>query len=306
MTRSRFVHAAWLLVAASSLMVGCGKSEPAAAGRPAGQGAEAVAPQPPSPGDQAAAKAQALLRQGQVTQARDVAKEALKRYPEHVGLHRVYQDALRAMGNQTQALKQEYAELLASHPDSSLFEYLAGRSVFLEDPVEAERHFRKGIELDPGFLWNYLALGSLRSRNGDNFAAIQTYEKALKRFPNSANLYFNLAEAHYNIGSHRSALEAARKAVALDPNYALAYELMARVHLARGVNDQAKQAAQRALALDPKLGGANLVMAEVLLKEGKTAEARAYAQKALAAGQELPLDLKLKLQLEVPPAPSNK
>ena len=303
MSSSMLRYRVLVLVVAASLAAACGKTEPAGAERPAGKVAQAEKARPGTPEDDVVARATELLRRGEAEKARDLAREALNTHPDHIGLHRVYQDALRAMGGQEQALKKEYADLLAQHPNASLYQYLAGRSVFLENPVEAEQHFRKGIELDPGFLWNYLALGSLRSRNGDNFAAIQTYEKALKRFPNSANLYFNLAEAHFTIGSHRSALEAAKKAVEIDPNYALAYELMARVHLARGVNDEAMKAARQALAIDPKLGGANMVMAEALLKSGKNDEARAYAQKALSAGQDLPLDLKLKLQLEVPPQP---
>ncbi len=280
----------------------CSKSEPQSGEGATVQSVGAKGSAPMSVEDETALKASELLKRGEAEKARDLARDALKNHPEHIDLHRVYQDAMRALEHQD-ALKKEYVALLDKHPNSALYEYLAGRSVILEDPVDAEMHFRKGIERDPAFLWNYLALGALRSRNGDNFAAIQTYEKALERFPKSADLYFNLAEANYSIGAHRNALEAAEKAVNLDPDHALATELIAKVHLARGVNDEAARAAKRALAIDPDLGGANRVMAEVLLKDGNVDVARKYALKALEAGEDLPLPLRLKLQLEVPSQP---
>lgn len=86
----------------------------------------------------------------------------LQRVPDSVDVHRVYQDLWRG---DRDSVRAEYASLLASHPRSAMYHYLAGRLESVAS-VQAQRSYRAALELDPNYGPAYRALGYHASMRG--------------------------------------------------------------------------------------------------------------------------------------------
>jgi superkiller protein 3 len=231
-----------------------------------------------------------------VTGALELLKKELATHPDEIALHREYQDTMRAAG-QVAALRGEYEARQKAQPDSALSHYLYGRSIILESPREAEAAFKKALDLDPKFLWAYLGLGTVHSMAGDNFAAVQTYESALKYYPDSADVYFNLADALHEIGALPKALEAAERAIKLRPDFAAAYVIIGRSQLEQQDMTSARTSLEKALSLNPDLAKAHVAMAQLEAKKGDLEAAKRHGSRAVQLGEPLPDALKTQLGL---------
>jgi len=91
----------------------------------------------------------------------------------------------------------------------------------LQKPAEAERSYRKAIEVDDGFAEAHNNLGLLLRDKGDDAAAIQELSKATEADPKLASAQQNLALALEDAGQAAEAAKAYEKAVALAPKDAL-------------------------------------------------------------------------------------
>lgn len=249
------------------------------------------------------AKARALKAEGKLDEARELLAQAATGSLDDVTLHREYQDLLRAT-HKVEEGRAFYQKRLDENKASANAWYLYGRSLIREAPAEAEVAFRKALELNDGLEWAWLGLGTVQSLRNDGFAAVQVYEKALERFPQSANVYFNLADARKNIGALRTGLEAGEKAVQLDPSLAKAWELIGLIQQQQGDGSSARKSLERALSVDPSLPISHLALAEVLVNAGELEQARTHAQAGVALGKPLTDALKLKFPelASTPPA----
>ncbi len=247
-----------------------------------------------------------LLDQGKRTEAVARLRSELEKDPDNIGLHRLYQDTLRAMG-ESDRLQKEYQARLLKAPDDALAHYLYGRALILERTREAQDEFKKAVELDPNFLWGYLGLSSAMKMNDDKFEAVQALEQGMKHIPDSPLLYLNLADVRYSMKLYREAIEAADKCIKLDPSLPEPYETAGFSYLMQGDDTNARKYLERALKLAPQRAGAHLGLAHVYLNKGDTATAKKYALQAKRLGREIPADLAKALGLnEKPEASSGK
>ena len=100
-------------------------------------------------------------------------EQARRGQPDDVEAHRFYQNSLDDEGNA--AAVEAYKALAAEHPDSAMYQYLAGR-LLRDGSPEAEALFRKALELDPEFAYAHLALGYLLAGRGELEPALEYYD----------------------------------------------------------------------------------------------------------------------------------
>jgi tetratricopeptide (TPR) repeat protein len=103
-----------------------------------------------------------------------LARSSLERAPNAVDVHRAYQDLWPA--GRRDALRQEYATLLAAHPRSPMHHYLVGR--LAEDGSdEAASHYNAALALDRAYAPVFRALGYHEIVRGRWVEALAQYER---------------------------------------------------------------------------------------------------------------------------------
>ncbi|HTA86642.1 MAG TPA: winged helix-turn-helix domain-containing protein [Silvibacterium sp.] len=138
--------------------------------------------------------------------------------------------------------------------------YLRGMYIWYSGGDEAERYFRKAIELEPDYApgWSglaaYFGAATMGGKLDPRLSVPQQRAAALK----AVQLDDSLAEAHLSLaGAYmcdlniQSALSETDRAIQLKPSFANAYHLRARLELALNRNAEAIEAQRTAMELDP-------------------------------------------------------
>jgi TolB-like protein/tetratricopeptide (TPR) repeat protein len=118
------------------------------------------------------------------------------------------------------------------------------------DKKNAEKSFKKAIELTPNYAMTYMWYGSLIQQTGDVGGAHDLFEKAFELDPKSPIAAFNVASCYYMIGNESKAMELFSTIINNDPYYPGAYILAGDVLYNRGRLDEAIPMYYRALELD--------------------------------------------------------
>ncbi len=110
-------------------------------------------------------------------------------------------------------------------------------------------HFKKAIELRPGYADAYHNMANIYWRLGDLNTAIANYEKAQEFNPNIWQTCQNLGILYFEIGEHEKALEQMERAVQLNPNDANLYANLAKMYAKLGEEEKAQNAAAKSQQL---------------------------------------------------------
>jgi len=163
--------------------------------------------------------------------------------------------------------------------------------------TEAERHFRKAIELDPTFAlaWTGLADALLQQTEyagRPKDAGLRDAETAVDR---AMELDPNLAEGWAvagNIAGHRlqpeQAEEMLRRAITLNPNYAPAHHWLSYTLLRLGRRDEVLALAERAVVLDPLSPVINNWLGWARMNVGRIDDALAAYKQAIEIDPKMP------------------
>ena len=116
---------------------------------------------------------------------------------------------------------------------------------------EAEKFYRKAIEIEPNFFKPYSNLSLALKDQGKLEEAIEVANKALKLQPSSAEVYNNLGILFQELGEPGKAIEAFKKALIIKPNYAAAYDNMGSALRDQGQFKQAEAAYCKAILIRP-------------------------------------------------------
>lgn len=157
----------------------------------------------------------------------------------HLELHRDPGEALRWL-------------TLAAHvapEDPGVRGMLADAYLAVGKGGEAEREFRRSLELFEwaGELW--LGLGTALAQQGKLAEAVPAFAEAAKRLPGRADVQRGLGGALLALGRGDDAATALRKALELEPTDGRAQLELARAYAAAGRRDEARAQAARARAL---------------------------------------------------------
>jgi tetratricopeptide (TPR) repeat protein len=106
--------------------------------------------------------------------------------------------------------------------------YYTGRNYFdLSDYNNAEKYFKKALDLDPDYLDPYLGLSNIKINQNKPDQALEFVEKALTLYPDSGMAHLNysivLAQLHNSVKSKSEVYKAARLAPVLVMNYGMQF-----------------------------------------------------------------------------------
>jgi TolB-like protein len=131
-----------------------------------------------------------------------------------------------------------------------------------DDGLLAKVHYRKAIELDPGFARPYAGLALTYTREltegwgtSVDESLEQAYDlaqKALQLDPSIPQLYFAMSQVKLFQRDHRAAIEHIEKAITLNSSYADGYALMAWILQFAGRPQEGLGFMQRAMRLNPR------------------------------------------------------
>jgi tetratricopeptide (TPR) repeat protein len=172
--------------------------------------------------------------------------------------------------------------VLAADPDSWAGHHNLG--VFLAEQGrsdEALAHFRRAVEIRPGYARAQYNLGAALREKGQTDEAIVHLQRAVDIQPDYVEAHNSLARA---LGQRREwdgAMEHLQRSLAIDSDQAEAHNNLANVLWNMGRLREAAAEYEEALALHPDYAAAHFNLGEVLREVGATREAMAHYRRAL-------------------------
>jgi predicted O-linked N-acetylglucosamine transferase (SPINDLY family) len=146
---------------------------------------------------------------------------------------------------------------------------------------EANRCYRRAVELNPKFAQAHHNLGVVSGERGAIEEAIVHYRRALAAAPRHAEALNNLGHALCAKGELEAAADCLQKAIACKPGFAEAHNNLGRALLALSQPDEAKLQFEQALAKRPGYPAAIANLGAVAQKEGNPERAHQYYRRAL-------------------------
>lgn len=127
-------------------------------------------------------------------------------------------DACQQLGFFDEALIH-YGICVGLRPDFTWPTYNMGLVCLKKQDRELAKHYmRQAMRMDPQFIPAYVGLGGMLYQEEAFEEAVETYQLAIERGLESADLYNNLALAWMGLGQPESALESLRRAAELSPS----------------------------------------------------------------------------------------
>jgi len=140
--------------------------------------------------------------------------------------------------------------------------------------VEAEREFKRAIELRPGYATAHEYYAYYLTAMGDLSQAIAERKLAVSIEPRSPLLNSALGEAYYQARQFSDSIGSNQKALSFDPNYAVAVINLGRAYEQQGMYPQAQQAFQSILAFAPHDPALLALLGHLYAVSGQQAAAR--------------------------------
>ena len=159
---------------------------------------------------------------------------------------------------------------------------LAGRLRMARGALaEAERLFKRAVELDPHRPTTLGDLASLYMMSNRPVEALEAYRRAKAMKPNDPICHLNLGVLHAQLGQTAEAEKAFRQVISLAPRWSDGHRELARLYLRAGINlPTAKELAQEAVDLAP-LAENYFVLSWALDRNGDPAGALAAMKRAV-------------------------
>ena len=130
---------------------------------------------------------------------------------------------------------------------------------------EAEKSFRKSIELNPDYALSHEGLGMILLSKGELNEAQIELETALKLDPERTSAHLNLGIIYLNRNENDRAQKSFETAIKLNPDIADAHEGLGLVLLSKGDFDGAQTKFETVIKLDPERASAHLNLGVVYL-----------------------------------------
>jgi Flp pilus assembly protein TadD len=164
---------------------------------------------------------------GKIISAHELAMPEPSRELLDRGIKKLYSEKNR------EAALQDFQFAIKTSPDFYEAYYQAGMAYLsLQNSAEAERHFRKSVELShKRYPDANIALGSLLLQRGEKAEGESLLREGLAGNPRSWPGQFALGEFEMNRGHVEPALAAAERAAKLAPNQPIVYRLLAVIHM---------------------------------------------------------------------------
>jgi len=146
---------------------------------------------------------------------------------------------------------------------------------------EAERSFRKSIELNPDYALAHEGLSTILLSKSEIDEAQIELETALRLEPERASSHLNLGIIYLNKNENDKAQESFENAIKFNPNLADAHEGLGLILLSKGDFDRAQTKFETVIKLDPKRASAHLNLGIVYLNRKELEKAQMKVETAL-------------------------
>src|SRR5882672_10017097 len=140
---------------------------------------------------------------------------------------------------------------------------------------EAEKEFKRAIELNPNYPTAYHWYSIFLKDVGRNDEAAVTIKRAQELDPLSSVIAVNISRLYQLQNNHTASVENSLKLIELDPSFGPAYEYLALSYLKQGKNAEAIAAVEKAAELNNRSGIVLGDLGYVYAATGKRAEASA-------------------------------
>jgi len=153
----------------------------------------------------------------------------------------------------------------------------------------------RALELDDTLAESHIAAGLIAFWYDWNWIeAEKRYRRALELDPNNALAYFYYAHLNSNLGRHADAIRMGRRALELDPLSLITNSLEGQFNFYGGRYDEVISMLQKTLELEPSFWHPHLILSMIYTEKGMFLEAVAEADQAakLAGGNEQAMSMK--------------
>jgi Flp pilus assembly protein TadD len=147
--------------------------------------------------------------------------------------------------------------------------------------AEAEKNFKKAIELKPDYAVAHNNLGAVLKDQGRLDEAETNFRKTIELKPDYAEAHNNLGAVLRDLGRLDEAETNFRKTIELKPNYAEAHNYLGAVLRDLGRLDEAETNIKKAIELKPDYAEAHNNLGAVLRDLGRLDEAETNVKKAI-------------------------
>lgn len=182
------------------------------------------------------------------------------------------------------ALRQEEADLAArivrEYPSSANALYVQAMVFESEGShLEAEKLWKRCLELNPRYAQAYERMGAAALNRGDGVNAEALFRKVLELEPKMPGGYDNLARALLQLGKLREAAAALKEEIVISPGSSQAHFHLGRAHLLLKEYKEAKESYGKAVELSPDYKFAWYGLAQACEKLGLPEEAEKCRKK---------------------------
>src|SRR5262245_4365802 len=191
--------------------------------------------------------------------------------------------SLLNQGHVLEAIDQ-FKQIVRSDPaNGRAYFYLATVYTQMNEFEVAERYLRRAMELSPRQSSYYLQLGSIRFRQKQWRAALESFKQALELGPgsNEAAVWRNIGDVQVELFDRDAALQAYETSLRIQPQDANTRLALGRFYLDRGERQRAIEHLRAALEIDPSLRPAYPVLGRAYRQAGELPEAIAVLRNAL-------------------------
>jgi tetratricopeptide (TPR) repeat protein len=226
------------------------------------------------------ALAQVHISAGEYDKALEVLVDLIKREPNN-NLVRLHLAQCRLCLGQINACRKLVDEVLAERPESSWGHLLRGIILFTEAEYEsALEHFQHAEAADPNLPNLHYRMGAVYLRKKHWAEAERVFRKAIEIDGDSAIAYDGLGVALYRQGRYEDAVENLLRSIGL-----LFYQPLAHYHLglslaASGSVDEAVAAFHTALKLRPDMGIVHRCLSKIYLAKADSDKGRFHLRQA--------------------------
>jgi tetratricopeptide (TPR) repeat protein len=180
--------------------------------------------------------------------------------------------------NRVRLAKPFYQAAAQLAPDDFMMHYHLGRLYYTDQLFEnAEKEFRRVLELNPTFVRGYDNLGLALEPLGKEEEAIQSYRKAIDLAIQQNIKYewpqINLSNFLFKKNRFDESLELARQAVAINPRSAEANLALGMALAKKGRDQEAIEALKEAVRNNPQLSRPHYHLGQIYRKQGLQEEA---------------------------------
>src|SRR5438477_6772165 len=175
-----------------------------------------------------------------------------------------------------------YQATLTQNPKCWMAEYNLGLALKNQGQLdEAIAHYRRAINIWPGYVEAHYNLGGAYIEKGETDEALAEYRRAIEIRPEEADSHNNYGSALRELNQFDQAESEYKRALSLRPQYLDAHLNLGSLLLQRGRTGEAIANLEAARRLQPNDATTHVTLALALMKNGQTSEAAAEHNRAL-------------------------